>query len=427
MTNIKSTWLSVLIGLGMILGAMRARGDVLVATDGERFVGTVEETNATNVVFESKLAGHLVFLRNAVSDLLITPVAQLAKMPAAVTNPPAKSLDWKPPGVGTDGADWVQLKSGEWLRGQLKYVQNKEVEFDSDEMEQQTLKLKNVRCVYPAQPVFTQFVDRAPVYGPVVISNDVVMVSGTAPLSQSREDLIGITTAGNRPGLKNWSGKASVAFSLQSGNTHQTTMSASAELARRTPSTTLLLDYLGNYSESDNIQIANNNRFNSTYDIRLGKDWFIRPVQFEFYQDDPANINYRLTAGVGGGYYVFDRTGLEWTLSAGPSYQYTRFGTVGLGEADYTTTPAAGLQSSFKADITRRLTFIQSWQSTFTSERAGLYTHHMVSTLEFEVKRHLDLDVSLVWDYLQNPQGKSDDVVPQKSDLYLNVGFGVRF
>ena len=50
-----------------------------------------------------------------------------------------------PPAVGHDDADWVQLKSGEWLRGQLKYIQDKDVEFDSDELDEQTLKLKNVR------------------------------------------------------------------------------------------------------------------------------------------------------------------------------------------------------------------------------------------------------------------------------------------
>jgi hypothetical protein len=61
----------------------------------------------------------------------------------------------------------VQLKSGEWLKGNLKYVQNKQVEFDSDEMEQQTLKLKNVSQIYTAKPVFTQFEDREPAYGTV--------------------------------------------------------------------------------------------------------------------------------------------------------------------------------------------------------------------------------------------------------------------
>jgi hypothetical protein len=189
----------------------------------------------------------------------------------------------------------------------------------------------------------------------------------------------------------------------------------------------LLIDYLGNYSQVNNVQSADNKRVNLSYDIRLNQDWFVRPAQLEYYQDTLANISYRLTGGVGAGYYIFDRTGLEWTVSAGPSYQYTRFETVEPGQSDTATTPAAVLNSNFKADVTQRLTFIQSWQSTFTEEQAGQYTHHAVTTLEFEIKRHLNLDVSFIWDYLQNPQTRSDGAIPQKSDYYLTVGFGVRF
>lgn len=114
-------------------------------------------------------------------------------------------------------------------------------------------------------------------------------------------------------------------------------------------------------------------------------------------------------------------------MSAGPSYQYTRFNTVETNSTASTQTPAAVLQSSFKADITKRLTFIQTLNSTFTKRDAGQYTHHIVTTLEFEIKRHLDLNVSFVWDYLQYPQPRSDGVVPQRSDYYLTVGMGTRF
>ena len=54
-------------------------------------------------------------------------------------------------------------------------------------------------------------------------------------------------------------------------------------------------------------------------------------------------------------------------------------------------------------------------------------TYRAVSTLEFEIKRHLNLDVSFIRDYLQNPQPRSDGAEPEKSDYYLTVGLGVRF
>lgn len=407
-------------------------GDVLVLTNGERFVGEIIEEKPANVIFESELAGRLDVPRSKIRDVGQAQVELSTNTVSAHnvgTNASSvgRTASWTPPGVGTDGADWVELKSGEWLRGELKYVQDKDVEFDSDEMEMQTLKLKDVRRLYTAHGVFTQFENQKPSYGTVVISNNVVVVNGDQPMVFGRDLLIGITPSGIKTGIRNWSGNATLGLSLQSGNNHQYSLTTSAELARRTPNTTLLLNYLGNYSEANGVQSANNQRFNCVYDIRLNRQWFVRPAQLEYYQDPLANIAHRLTGGVGAGYYIFDRTGLEWQVSAGPSLQYTRFSTVETGEDDANTTGAALLNSYFKADITSRLTFIQSWQSTFTKRDAGRYFHHTVTTLEFEIKKHLDLDVSYIWDYLQDPETKSDGQVPQKSDQYLTVGFGVRF
>ena len=394
--------------------------DVLVGTNGERFVGTIiEET--TNVVFQSEFGGRLAIPFAKIREIQRSPAAEPTNKPSIVNS------WWKPPGVGTDGSDWVQLKSGEWLRGQLKYIQNKEVEFDSDEMDQQTLKLQDVSQVYTTHRVFTQFAGRQPVYGKVVISNELVTVSGEEPVALNRDLMIGITPSGGRTGIRNWSGSFNLGLSLQSGNNHQSTTTAQAELSRRTPNTTLEFDYLGNYSKANGVENANNNRVNSTYDIRLNQDWFVRVIGLEYYNDPLANIAYRVTGNAGAGYYVFDRTGLEWMLSTGPGYQYTKFSTVGAGQSDTATTPAWVFGSNFKQDITSRLTFIQSWQSIFVKKEAGQYTHHTVSTLEFEIKRHLNLDVSLVWDYLNSPQVKSDGTVPQKSDTYLTVGLGLRF
>jgi len=422
----KSFWCALALGVMTLL----ARGDLLVGTNGERFVGTVIEETTSNVAFESEFAGRLTFPLSKIEELKrATPVAvtNVPVVSVVVANSPTNSISWKPPGVGHDGSDWVQLKSGEWLKGDLKYIQNKEVEFDSDELDQQTLKLKDVSKVYSAHRVFTQFVNQEPVYGRVVISNELVMVDGPEPLCLHRDLLLGITPSGGKRGINNWSGDFSLGLSLQSGNNEQTTLTTSAELARRTPNTTLLFDYLLNYSQVNNVQSANNDRLNSSYDIRLNQDWFFRPVQLEYYHDSLANISFRLTGGASVGYYIFDRSGLEWTVSAGPGYQFTRFETVEADQADNASTPAGVLTSNFKEDITQRLTFKQSWQSIFTEREAGQYTHHAVTTLEFEIKKHLNLDVSFVWDYLQNPQTRSDGAIPQKSDYYLTVGFGVRF
>ncbi|MFZ0827782.1 MAG: DUF481 domain-containing protein [Verrucomicrobiia bacterium] len=415
--------------------ALPARADVLIATNGERFVGTVIEETTNIVVFQSGLSGRLTLYPSEIRKLERTVAGETnAPPPAPVavsTNhppPPASTnLSGLPPGVGLDDADWVQLKSGEWLRGQLKYIQDKDVEFDSDELDEQTLKLKNVRQVYTTHRVYTLFDGQEPMLGKVVISNNIVTVLGPEGVSQPLELLTGITPSGGKTGIRNWSGKAVLGVTLQSGNNRQATINTSAELARRTPNTTLLMNYLGNYSQANGIVNANNDRFNLSYDIRLNHNWFVRPVQLECYHDPLANISYRLTGGVGAGYYIFDQNDLKWTVSAGPSFQYTRFDTVEPGQPDTASTPAGVFESNFKYDLTSRLTIIQTLQSTVTKRDAGQYTHHAVSTLEFEIKRHLNLDVSFIWDYLHNPQPRDGGSVPEKSDYYLTVGLGVRF
>src|SRR5476651_1532904 len=101
------------VWLLMTLLPLLACADVLVGTNGERFVGTVIEETATNVVFESELAGRLVFPQAKIRDLLRAPVVAETNMPLAsviVTNLLTNTIAWKPPGVGHDGSDWVQLK-----------------------------------------------------------------------------------------------------------------------------------------------------------------------------------------------------------------------------------------------------------------------------------------------------------------------------
>ncbi len=416
----------LILRLMLVLAMVSARADVLIGSNGERFVGKVLEETSDRVIFESEIGGRISIPRNRIRDLQRTTAVNTNQPSTTLTNSARAFADWVPPGVGKDGFDWLQLKSSEWLKGHLYYVQDKKVQFESDKLEDLSLKLKDVRQLYSARPLFAKFDDRERVFGTIVLSNDVVEVFGPEQVELPRDQLTGITPGGNRE-IEFWTGKAVVGMNFQSGNTRQVTMNASAELARRTPATQFLLDYLGNFGEVNGTQNANNHRINVSYDVRLNRDWFLRPVQLEYYRDQLANLDYRATAGIGVGYYLFDRDGLEWKVAAGPGFQYTRYETVSPGESDSSSTPAAIVQTEFRADVTSRLTFIESFNGTLSSEEAGLYNHHFISTLEFEIKRFLNLDLSFVWDYLQNPQREADGVLPQHSDLRLTLGLGVKF
>src|SRR5580698_1858996 len=157
-----------LLGLSLWIMVSAGRADVLTDADGERFVGKVIEETPDAVTFESNIGGRITVLRVQVREVQRTHDA--ATPPASVTSTQiVSSMDWVPPGIGHDGFDWIQLKSGEWLKGRLKYVQEKNVEFDSDELDEMTLKLKDVRKIYTAKPMYAKFEGRDPVHGTVVV------------------------------------------------------------------------------------------------------------------------------------------------------------------------------------------------------------------------------------------------------------------
>ena len=45
---------------------------------------------------------------------------------------------WEPPPPTPEKFDWIQLKSDEWLKGESIAMYDRELEFDSDEMDRQT-------------------------------------------------------------------------------------------------------------------------------------------------------------------------------------------------------------------------------------------------------------------------------------------------
>jgi len=409
--------------LGMTLClANAASADVLISVHGERFVGDVVEETPDTVIFKSELGGRLTIPRSQIREIQKTAVP----LPSPPATQPAAAPNEHPPGIGYDGFDWLQLTSDEWLKGHLYYVQERRVSFESDKLDDLDLKLKDVRQLYTAGPVQSRFEGSEKVMGKVWMDKDFVHIDGAEQMTLRRDQLLGIA-----PGGEEWldllSGKFVLGYTLQSGNTDAQSLNINAELDRRTPSQNLELSYLADYSQVNNTIDANDQRIAALYDIRLNQKWFVRVAQAEYYRDRIANIDDRVTGGVGIGYNFYNRDDLNWYVSAGPAYQYTQFVTVEEGDASYAKSLAARLASGFKADLTSRTNIKLSYEGILTDERAGLYSHHAVSTFEFKITHVVILDLSLIWDFLDHPQVRSNGNVPDNSDLKLNVGIGLQF
>ena len=339
------------------------------------------------------------------------------------TNSALPDLSWVPP---EDSFDWIQLKSGEWLKGRIKAMQERKLEFDSEELKLLTFDWKDIRQVRSPHVNDLLYGKKQEASGPISITPEHVTVGGAEPRTFPRDELQSITPGGSKE-RNYWSGKVSVGLSVSAGNTKSVDYNAQASLQRRTPDTRLRFDYLGNVSSVDDVESADNQRASVEFDYWLSRRLFLVVPYAEYFSDPFQNIAKRVTGNVGLGYDLVDHPNLEWNITAGPAYQYTWFDSVQTGQATEKGALALVFGSRFDWEITRRIELILEYRGQYTSRELGETFHHSVSTLSVELTKRLDLDVSFVWDRTQNPKPDSSGAVPTQNDFRLVLGLGVRF
>ena len=338
-----------------------------------------------------------------------------------------QSRPWEPPPPPPDDFDWIQLKSGEWLKGELKVLYEKKLEFDSDELNLLTFDWEDVKQVRGHRIFSVRFEGPMTVEGLLLVTEDKVFVTvGEERQKFDRSQLVAIAP-GESKEINYWSAKLSLGLNLSSGNTEQTQYSAIANISRRTSATRFVTDYLGNFTETNGEETVNNQRLNSYFDIFKTRKYFFRPVFAEYYRDPFKNINSRITVGAGLGYHIIDTSKTQWDAWGGPAYQRTRFDSVQIGQALSESTPAFVVGTHFNREVTKAVDFDFRYEFQIVNKDSGTYTHHFVAALETELTRWLDFDVSFVWDRTEDPQPNADGTVPKQDDYYLIFALGIDF
>jgi hypothetical protein len=342
-------------------------------------------------------------------------------------NETVQSQVWQPPPPPPDDFDWIQLKSGEWLKGELKVLYAKKLEFDSDELDLLQLDWEDVRQVRGHRIFSLRFEGPITVDGMLQVTEDKVFVGvGEDRQEFERSQLVAIAPGAPRE-TNYWSGKLSFGLNFTRGNTEQTQWSTTANIKRRTSATRFVTDFLGNFTETEGVETIENQRLNTYFDIFKTRKYFFRPFFGEYYRDPFINIKNRVTVGAGMGYHIIDTSKTEWDVAGGPAYQRTQFDSVEVGEGSSESTAAFVAQTHFNTELTKTVDFDFLYNFQILNEASGTYNHHMVAAFETELTRWLDFDISFVWDRIQDPQPNADGTEPKQDDFYLIVGLGIEF
>jgi hypothetical protein len=331
--------------------------------------------------------------------------------------------------------DWLQMNSGEWLKGELKVMYNYSLEFDSDELDLLKLDFDDVRQIRSSgeQRILVETGRRETevMSGRLVMNGEnVQLISGPETNHLKRIQVVSIAGGANSE-RENWSGSFSIGATLRGGNTETADLTSQVNIRRRTALNRFNVDYLSNYSAARDFQTANNHRLNGYYDWFLTSRFYWQVVAAEYYRDPFINIGDQYSVGTGAGYDLIRTSKTEWTLIAGVGYQETRFASVVPPAASRSSSPFTTVGTRLDYEINGNIDFLYDYSTRFLNKTSGRYTHHMVTTLSVELIGDLDLDVTFIWDRIENPQSQDDGaggfVTPEQDDYQLVVGVGYDF
>jgi hypothetical protein len=325
--------------------------------------------------------------------------------------------------------DWIQLKSGEWLKGKLTAMYNFSLEFDSDELGLHTFEWKDIKQIRGAglQRVRIQpgngKGEPYTVIGTLNLVDDKVTITvGNEVREFDRAQIIAIAE-----GAKLWSGKISLGANIQGGNSDLVNSTILANVKRRTARSRFVVDYIGNYSRADGERTSGNNRINSYYDIFMTADLFWRTVFAEYFRDTFKNISDQVSAGTSFGYYLVRTPKTEWEVSGGIGALYKRYVSVEPGADTNHVSPAVGFGTRYDTKLSSWLDYLFDFKITIADRETGRYIQHLLTTLESDLISDLSLDITFIWDRVGVPQPAADGTVPQKDDYQLVVGVAYEF
>lgn len=358
-------------------------------------------------------------------SLAVLPFAlALITLPTfAEVGPAGDSPAWTPPEFGTSQMDRITLKTGETLYGDFKALRNRNVVFDSDEFDELKFKSTKVQTAELVSPHTFRLEDRI-VTGTAEIRDDVVRVRtiGGEVVEFSRSEIISIIPGGGKESSR-WSGDLGMDFSSRRGNTDQIDLSGQISLKRETAETRWIGDYRGVYSKLEGEKNTENHRASSDFDIYVSRNFFATVPSIEYFRDEFQNIEARITPGLALGYEFLKNAMAEWDVSLGGSYQYTAFIQGSSADHDFAVVGSTTLEIDITPDIDLNTTYTVQLIATDLDKT----NHHLETEVSNDIWGPVDLDITFIWDRIEQPVADDEGVRPKSDDFRILVGLSVDF
>ncbi len=326
--------------------------------------------------------------------------------------------------------DWIRLTSGEWLKGDLTVLRDDRLEFDSDELNDLELdwdKIAELRSTR-RNSILIDDGDRGQSHtGKLTVTNETVTIVNAEGSQSFPRDRLLVIVPGDLSEKSYWDGTISLGVAGKAGNVNQVDLTLYGMARRRTLESRWVTTYNGAFGSVEDEKTVDNHRLKSQYDWFLGRKWYLTPMALEVYRDRFKNIDYQITPAALAGYHAVDRKNVEWDLQAGVGYRFTAFDSVEAGEDNSDGTAAIIAGTTFNWDITSDIDFHFNYSIQIGAPNTVDTNQFAFLTLSIDLLGDLDLDLSLTWNRVGDPQPIANGTTPLRDDLRYTVGLGWDF
>jgi len=327
-----------------------------------------------------------------------------------------------------DTFDWVQLVSGEWLKGEIKRMRDDTLEFESDKLDLQSIDFADALQIHSPQINTYVFDPHLGVTGRAVVTPDKVIIeTDEGTRSFDRSELVSIISGGERE-KDWWSMKLRFGLTLNRGNTNQLTYDIKFNTRREDELTLLDLNYNAMFGRTDGVQNVKRHLGEFQLMVFLSDRWFVAPAFGQLFNDTFQNIKFRATPAAGAGVHIIDVPKVEWDFQTGAGYQY-------LSYLDGASAPHGNPQNDAflpfftyaSFDITGDIDLTVSWLTNLVVTTIGNTNHTGKADLSIEVTSIIDLDVAFLFLRTEDPAPPPDPADPpiRKNDYQLVVGIAL--
>lgn len=231
--------------------------------------------------------------------------------------------------AGAVSADEILFKSGDRLTGTVKAVVGGKMTFDSKVAGTLTLKMDDIKTFATDEPIEIAMADGTIHKQKAVVSDEgyVSIVPGGAAQPQSIP-LAGVAKI--NPEKPRWKGAVIAGATLVRGNTESSTASLTADATRRTDFDRITLGagyYFSNQRDNgtgENSTSAENWFLKGQYDYFFSKKFYgYGGMKYE--KDRIADLDMRLTPGIGGGYQWVESADFNFSTEGGGAWVYEKY------------------------------------------------------------------------------------------------------